>query len=109
MVSIRATMVGLMKVTELETETTALIRREARPVAVMQPEMMPAMPQATTTVMVLLPPASRASRILLTLTRFSLSKRLTKIVAKIARVAENCMERALVETSATSSTRGVSR
>ena len=38
-------------------------RMDARPVTVMHPEMMPAMPQATTTVIELLVPFSKASRI----------------------------------------------
>ncbi len=41
--------------------TMALISMEARPVTVMQPAMMPAMAQATATVMALRAPASRDS------------------------------------------------
>ena len=74
MVRNRATIVGSMTVTLLLMETTAEIILEARPVAVMQPEMTPAMEQATATVMVPLPPASSASRM-----RPKFSKLLSKI------------------------------
>ena len=90
-------------------DTTALMSLEARPVAVMQPAMMPAMQHATATVMVPLPPASRASNILAGVMRLPLSKRLTTMATRIATVAENCMVRVLVVTSHTSTTSGSSR
>ena len=49
-----------------ETPTMVLISLLARPVTVMQPQMTPAMPQATATVTQERPPASRASKMLLT-------------------------------------------
>ena len=54
-----------------------LIRSLASPVMVMEPEMIPATPQATATEITPLPPASSASIHLVTLILFSLSKRLT--------------------------------
>ena len=53
--AIRMPSIGLEM--ELEIAMTPLMRREARPVTVMQPAMMPAMEQATATVMQPLPPA----------------------------------------------------
>ena len=55
----------------------------ARPVIVMDPEMMPATPQAAATVMVPLPPASSASKNFFGVIRFSLLKRLTRIASRI--------------------------
>ena len=61
-----------------------LIRSFARPVIVMEPEIIPATPQATATEITPLPPASRASRHFVTLILFSLSNRLTTIERIIA-------------------------
>ena len=109
MVRNSATRVGLMKGTELLRAMTMPISLEARPVAVMHPAITPAMAQATATVMVPLPPASRASRILFRLMRLSLSNRFTAMVTRMAMLAENCMVRVLVVTRATSTTSGSSR
>ena len=88
MVRNRATIVGSMTVTLLLMETTAEIILEARPVAVMQPEMTPAMEQATATVMVPLPPASSASRMRPKVIGSSRSMMLTTMATRIAMVAE---------------------
>ena len=93
---------------------------EARPVTVMQPEMMPATPQATATVMEPLAPPSRASTILpkvrksdrsplLPAISTTLLIRPTATAATMAMAAEKAMVYMLVETITTSSTRGASR
>ena len=92
-----------------ETATMAVISLEARPVEVMQPATIPAMAQATATVMVPLPPASKASMNLFTVMRSSLLKRLTMMVITMATAAQNCMVRRSRETMTTSTTRGSSR
>ena len=67
-------------------EIIALISSFARPVIVIQPEMMPATPQAAATVIVPFPPATRASSNLAGVIRFFLSKRLTKIARRFSRM-----------------------
>ena len=106
------------------TLTTVFTSREASPVTVMHPATMPAMEQATATVMQPRPPASREPRIIVPVSFTAwptapscfwawlsqkMPGRLTAIASKIAREAENCSVRAPVDTSQTSTTRGSSR
>ena len=87
----------------------AVISLEARPVEVMQPATIPAMAQATATVMVPLPPASRASKILAGVMRSSLLTIPTRMVITMATAAQNCMVFMFRETMTTRTTRGSSR
>ena len=101
--------VGSTKEMELEMETTAVISLEARPVAVMQPAMMPAMEHATATVMVPLPPASSASNIFLNEMRSSPLRSPTTTQAIMETDAANCIVRAPLTTSHTRIISGRSR
>ena len=103
-----------------ERLTIVLNSLEARPVTVMQPEIMPATPQATATVMEPLAPPSRASMILPKVRKSSrlllllaisttLLTRPTATAATIAMAAEKAMVYMLVETMTTNSTRGARR
>ena len=74
-----------------ERLTMVLSSLEARPVTVMQPEMMPATPQATATVMEPLMPPSRASRNLVGVIRFSLLMRPTTMATAMAMEALKAM------------------
>ena len=74
-----------------ERATIAVMSLEARPVTVMQPAMTPAIEQATATVMVPLPPASRASRNFAGVRRLSLLITPTMIAAMMDRAAAFCM------------------
>ncbi len=98
-----------MKVAEPASWTMALMRIEARPVTVMQPAIMPAIAQATATVMAPFAPASNASKIFLKVRRSSLFKKPTMTAARMDTAAENCMVFAPEETSQTSRTSGASR
>ena len=82
---------------------------DARPVEVMQPATIPAMVHADATVMVPLPPASRASMILPGVMRLSALNRPTRMVTRIAIAAELCMVRVPLDTRTTRTTSGVSR
>ena len=75
----------------------------------MQPAMTPAIEQATATVMVPLPPASRASTILAKFSWLSLFIRPTAIAATMDSAAAFCMEAVLKLTRTMSSTMGSSR
>ena len=107
--------------------TTPLMSFEASPVTVMQPAMMPAMEQATATVMLPLPPASSALRIMepvlfaaspaaapgaplcaATLSR-TVPIRLTAMATRMAIAAENCSERTFAVTIHTRIISGSSR
>ena len=88
MVSTRPMMVALPAAC-----TIVLMRMDARPVTVMQPAIIPAMAQATATVIAPLAPASSASMTLPTVSRSSLFKKPTTIAARIDTAAENCMVR----------------
>ena len=103
-----------------ETFTMVVIRVEARPVVVMQPATRPAMAQATATVTVLLPPASRASKNLATVNCSAGSSMLAALLTKLlitpttmvtimAMAADICMVRIWVDTRTTRTTRGSSR
>ena len=76
---------------------------------VMQPATRPAMAQATATVMVPLPPASRASRNFVGVSRSSGLTIPTRMAMPMATVAENCMVFRLRDTMTTRTTRGRSR
>ena len=104
--------------------TTALTSLDARPVTVIQPATMPAMEQATATVMQPRPPASREEAIMVAVSFTAwaakpspcwarLSRRmwgrLTRMVSTMAMAAENWRVRTPVDTSHTSTTRGTSR
>ena len=89
--------------------TMALIRMEARPVTVMQPAIIPAMAQATATVMAPLAPASSASTILPKVSRSSLFRKPTTMAARMDTAAENCMVRLPEETRKISRARGMMR
>ena len=71
--------------------TMAVMSLDARPVTVMQPAMIPAIAQATATVMVPLPPASSASRNFSGVRRLSLLITPTMIAAMMDRAAAFCM------------------
>ena len=111
---------------ELLMAITAPMSLEARPVTVMQPAIMPAMEQATATVMQPRPPASSELKIILSLlTNTSPASfqpvlpaswlsdmaagKDTKMVRMMAMDAENCRERMLAVTSHISSARGIKR
>ena len=98
-----------IKVAEPASWTMALMRMDARPVTVMQPAIMPAIAQATPTVIAPFAPASSASKIFLSVRRSSLFKKPTMMAARIDTAAENCMVFAPEETSQTRSTSGASR
>ena len=98
-----------IKVAEPASWTMALMRMDARPVTVMQPAIMPAIAQATPTVIAPFAPASSASKIFLSVRRSSLFKKPTMMAARIDTAAENCMVFAPEETSQTSRTSGASR
>ena len=91
------------------TASTPLMSLEARPVTVTQPAIMPAMPQATDTVMAPLPPASRASRIFSGVRRSLWLRKPTMTAARMEKAAARCMVVVPALTSHTSSTRGASR
>ena len=91
------------------TASTPEISLEARPVTVTQPAIMPAMPQATDTVMAPLPPASRASRIFSGVRRSLWLRKPTRTAARMEKTAARCMVVVPALTSHTSSTRGASR
>ena len=108
--------------------TTPLMSLDARPVTVMQPAIMPAMEQATATVMLPLPPASSASRIirpvfltampaaLPVLVSFAsaaasriVPTRLTAMEMRMAMEAAYCSERMFAVTTQIRNTSGSSR
>ena len=112
----------------LLSATTPLMSLDARPVTVMQPAIMPAMEQATATVMLPLPPASSASRIIrpvflavtpTVLPRFVsctsaaasriVPTRLTAMEMRIAMEAAYCSERMFAVTTQIKNTSGSSR
>ena len=107
---------------------TPLMSLDARPVTVMQPAIIPAMAQATATVMLPLPPASSESRImrpvflavmpatlpvLVSRTSAEASQmvptRLTAMEIRMAIAAENCSERMFAVTIQIRNTSGSSR
>ena len=111
---------GIMRL----TFTTALTSLEASPVTVIHPATMPAMEQATATVMQPRPPASRELPIMRPRSlaartargppcRVPLFKkmpgRLTRMVSTMATAAENWRVRAPVDTMPTRTARGRSR
>ena len=75
----------------------------------MQPALIPAIAQATATVRVPRPPASKASKIFFGVMRLSLSNKLTRMARMIAIDALVCKVFVLVLTSQTRTTRGASR
>ena len=81
-----------------DSATMELMSLEARPVAVMQPAITPAIAQATATVMVPLPPASSASTIFIGVSFASRLIRPTTTLAIMDSAAAYCMVQALVET-----------
>ena len=112
----------------LLSATTPLMSLDARPVTVMQPAIMPAMEQATATVMLPLPPASSDSRIMrpvflavmpatlpvfVSRTSAEASRivpaRLTAMEMRIAMEAAYCSERMFAVTTQIKNTSGSSR
>ena len=98
-----------MIMTPPDADTMARRSLDARPVEVIQPATIPAMVHADATVMVPLPPASRASMILPRLMRLSELNRPTTMVTRIAMAAELCMVRVPFDTRITRTTSGASR
>ena len=89
--------------------TIPFIRMFARPVIVMVPAMMPAIPQAAATEMHPFPPTARAAHIPLKFMRYFLLGKLTIMAATMERAAAVCIVLVEVLTSHMSITIGMSR